>query len=104
MSFKESAPLLTRESATAPLNALEVLAGACGRSTRMGRPLFRLRTPKAWTSLCLPRCTTAMAPGGPPCLATSAFSAPSSAASAPLAPWPEAKPSLPEATVFLPAR
>jgi len=54
--------------------------------TRMGRPRSTLRTPKAWTSPCLPRCTMAMTLGGPPCLATRVLRAPSRSASRALAP------------------
>ena len=66
MSFRESFLSLTSESATAPPKALAVLAMRIRSLARMGSPLFRLRTPKAWTFLCWPRCTTAMTLGGPP--------------------------------------
>ena len=82
VSFRESAPLLTKESATAPLKALEVLAMRMRLPARMGRPHSMLRTPKARTSLCWPRWITAMTPGGPPFMVTSLCNARSSAASA----------------------
>src|SRR5919112_2256397 len=82
VSFRESLPLLTRERATPPLKALAALAMRMRSPARMVRSVFMLPPPKAWTSLCLPRCTTAIAPGGPPCWATNACSLASSAASA----------------------
>src|SRR5215208_3689482 len=97
VSFKESAPLLTKESATAPLKALATLAMRMWSLARRGRLPLRLRTPKEWIFLLWPRCTTAITPGGLPSMATSSSSARSSAASAPLAF------SFPKATV-LPAR
>ena len=51
VSFKESAPLLTKESATAPLKALATLAMRMRSSILKGSPLFMLRTPKVCTLL-----------------------------------------------------
>ena len=45
MSFRESAPLLTSESATAPLNALAVLAMRMRSLTPMGRPVLKIGNP-----------------------------------------------------------
>ena len=84
VSWSDNLPSLTSESATAPLKAFAALAMRMWSFARMGRAPFRLRTPKEWTSLCKPRCTMAMAPGGPPSMATSSSSARSRAASAPL--------------------
>jgi hypothetical protein len=86
VSPRESCPLLTSERATPPLKALAALATRVRSFGRMGCPVSMLRTPKAWTSLCWPRWTMAMTPGGPPCLATRDLRAPSSAAPGPF-PW-----------------
>jgi hypothetical protein len=82
VSPSESTPLLTKESAVAPLKALATLATRMWSVTRGRRPLLRLATPNRCAFRFLPRCTMAMTPGGPPRMATSSSSARSNAASA----------------------
>src|SRR4029077_19735156 len=85
VSSSESPPASTSDNATAPLNAFATLAMRMWSFFR-GRPGSPTVAPPAvCTPRTGPRCTIAVALGGPPGIATSSRSARSSAAAAALA-------------------
>jgi hypothetical protein len=82
VSSSDSFPCSTSRSATAPLNAFAMLAIRQRSPIRIGALVRMSATPWSITTRCLPRCTTAIAPGGPPGRSTSLASDRSSRASA----------------------
>ena len=80
VSSSASTPSSTSASAVAPLNALDTLAIRMWSSAVGGSSAPTSATPTPNTCRSGPDCTTAIAPGGPPGIATSSRSASSSCA------------------------